>query len=383
MKMLCPHAKKCSGCQLQNMTYEEQLSFKQAKAVKLLGRNCYVEEIIGMENPCGYRTKVQGAFSFRRGEIISGVYQSSKRSVVAVDDCMLQNEIANKIIVTVRKLCKSFKITAFDSRTEKGLLQQVLVRNSLAFGEVMVVLVTTKGEFRSKNAFLEELLKLHPEIKTVVRNINDTDKGLMLGEKEEIWFGDGFIRERLCGLVFRISPKSFFQVNPIQTEVLYNKALEFANLSGKERVLDAYCGTGTIGLIMSQKAKEVVGVEFNRDAVKDAKTNARENGIENASFYSADAGRFMDEMAAKGEKFDVVITDPPRSGCSPRFLKSLLTLAPKKIVYVSCNPETLARDLYTLRKGGYLPKKIQPVDMFPYTDHCETVVLLEPTVSVR
>ncbi len=373
--MLCPFAKKCSGCQLQNMEYEEQLCFKQAKSVKLLGRFGYVEDIIGMENPLNYRNKVQAAFGFRRGSVISGVYQSATGNIIPVDECMLEDVNADKIVVTIRKLCESFKIHAYDNRTGRGFLRHVMVRTAKN-GETMVVLVTNKGEFKSRSAFVNELLKRHPEITTVVRNINDTDKGLMLGERSEVLYGDGYITDTVCGLNFRISPKSFFQVNRIQTEVLYKKALEFANLNGSERLLDAYCGTGTIGLIMADKCKEVFGVESNRDAVRDANVNAELNNIKNVRFFAADAGAFMDSVLKEGEKIDVVITDPPRAGCSPKFLKSLIALAPEKVVYISCNPETLARDLYTLRNGGYKVKKIQPVDMFPFTEHVETVCLL-------
>lgn len=373
--MLCPYAKKCSGCQLQNMEYEEQLAFKQARLIKLLGRFAHVEPIIGMNDPLHYRNKVQSAFGFKRGQIISGVYQSATGNIVPVDECLLEDRQADRIIVTIRKLCVDFKLHAFDNRTGKGFLRHVMVRKG-AKNEYMVVLVTAKGEFKSRKAFIDALLKAHPEITTVVRNINESDKGLMLGEKSEVYHGDGYISDTLCGLEFRISPKSFFQVNSVQTEILYNTAMKFASISGKERVLDAYCGTGTIGLIMAGKAKEVIGVEVNRDAVNDAIANAEANGINNARFFAADAGKFMDELSRENERIDVVITDPPRAGCSPKFLKSLITLAPKRIVYVSCNPETLARDLYTLRSGGYKVKKIQPVDMFPFTDHVETVVSL-------
>lgn len=373
---ICPNYKKCSGCQLQNMEYEEQLSFKQAQVVKLLGRFCRIDEIIGMENPLHYRNKVQMAFAHRGSNIFSGVYQSARQAVVPVDNCFLDNEISDKIIVTIRKLCKDFKITAYDMRTGKGYLHHVLVRKSFFGKGLMVVVVTGKGDFRSKTAFVNELLRIHPEITTIVHNINDTDKGLMLGEKSEVLFGDGYITEHICGLDFRISAKSFFQVNPVQTELLYNKALEFAALTGKERVIDAYCGTGTIGLIMSKYAKEVLGAEINKAAVKDAIINAQINGIENARFFAADAGRFMQELAENKEKIDMVVTDPPRAGCSKQFLHSLITLSPRKIVYISCNPETLARDLYTLRTGGYRVKNIQPVDMFPFTEHVECVVCL-------
>ncbi|MBR2907470.1 MAG: 23S rRNA (uracil(1939)-C(5))-methyltransferase RlmD [Clostridia bacterium] len=372
----CPHAKRCSGCQLQNLTYEEQLHMKQAKLIALLGRYGHVEEILGMDDPHHYRNKVQAAFAMRDGRIISGVYQSATGRIVPVDSCLLENESADEIIATVRKLCACFKIKAFDPKTGRGFLRHVLVRTGFYSGEIMVVLVTTPGGFPSKRSFTNELCRRHPEITTVVWNINASETALMLGGESEILYGEGYITDRLSGLSFRISPRSFYQVNPRQTEVLYRIAREYASLTGSERILDAYCGTGTIGLTMAKGAREVVGVELNRDAVRDARENAAGNGVKNARFYAGDAGEFMVHAAEKGEKFDVVVTDPPRAGCSPKFLHSLLKLAPKRVVYISCNPETLARDLFTLTRGGYRVRKTQPVDMFPYTNHVESVVCL-------
>ncbi|MBE6902830.1 MAG: 23S rRNA (uracil(1939)-C(5))-methyltransferase RlmD [Ruminococcaceae bacterium] len=377
----CPHYKKCGGCQLQNMTYEKQLSFKQVKIIRLLGRFCHVDEIIGMDEPFHYRNKVQAAFGMKNGKMISGVYQSSTHNIVPVDDCLIEDEVADRIIVTIRKLATSFKMKPFNDVTMKGFLRHVLVKRGFLSGQVMVVLVTASGAFPSQRSFINALLGKHPEITTIVRNINDKHTSLVLGERSETLFGSGYIEEQLCGMTFRISPKSFYQINPKQTEVLYNTAMEFAGLTGSERVIDAYCGTGTIGLIMSKNAGEVIGVELNKDAVKDAKNNAALNNVSNIQFFCGDAGRFMVEMAEMGEKADVVMTDPPRAGCSLDFLKSVVKLSPKRVVYVSCNPETLARDLGFLTRKGYKAVKIQPVDMFPFTEHVETVVLLSKLKS--
>ena len=374
--MNCPHAKKCNGCQLLNLTYEEQLSHKQARLIALLGKYCHVDEIVGMDEPYHYRNKVQAAFCAKNGKITSGVYQSATRRVVEVDSCLINDETADKIILTVRELCPRFKIKPYDLRNDRGYLRHVLVRRAFATGEVMCVLVTAPGVFPSARSFVNELLRRHPDIKTVVHCINNTDTGLFLGNNATVLYGDGYITDVLCGLKFRISARSFYQINPIQTEKLYTCAKDFAELTGNEMLIDAYCGTGTIGLIMADKCKSVLGVEVNKDAIADAKKNAEINGIKNAEFYAADAGAVMDELAAAGEHFDTVITDPPRAGCSYKFLKSIAALAPNKIVYISCNPETLARDLGILRKFGYKVDKIQPFDMFPHTDHVETVVLL-------
>lgn len=372
----CPYAKKCGACTLQNLPYEDQLRVKQSGLVRLLGRFGRVERIVGMKDPLHYRNKVQAAFRSKSGKVVSGVYQSGSHHIIEVEDCMLEDACAAPILATVRKLCASMKIRPFDLVTGDGFLRHVLIRRGFATGEIMVVLVTVPGEFRGESAFVNELCRRHPEITTVVRNINPTDTPLFLGSESHVLHGDGYITDRLCGLTFRLSPRSFYQVNPVMTELLYKKAREFAALSGRERVIDAYCGTGTIGLIMAPLAREVIGVEVNRDAVADARVNARENGIKNAVFQAADAGEFMSAMARAREHADVVMLDPPRAGCSPKFLQSLLSLAPRRIVYISCNPETLARDLHTLTRGGYTVRRIRPFDLFPYTNHVETVVCL-------
>ena len=373
----CPLYKKCGGCQLQNMTYPEQLSFKQAKTIRTLGRFGHVEEIIGMENPVHYRNKVQAAFGTTRGGmIVSGVYQSSSHNIVLVDECMLEDKTADKIIVDIRHMLPRYKLTAYNEDTGKGFLRHVLVKRSFSTGEIMVVLVTGHHLFPAKKEFLRELLKKHKDITTVIWNINGGKTSLVLGDREEILYGNGYIEDILCGKRFRISAKSFYQINPVQTEKLYGTAIEFAGLTGKETVLDAYCGTGTIGIVASDKAKQVVGVELNEDAVRDAKYNARLNKVENIRFFCADAGKFMVAMAEEREKVDVVLMDPPRAGSDLNFLRSVVTLSPEKVVYISCNIETQARDLTFLCKNGYKVKRIQPVDMFPHTAHIESVVLL-------
>lgn len=374
---ICPVSRKCGGCQLMNMSYEDQLKFKQAKVVKLLGSFHNVNKIIGMETPFHYRNKVQAAFGRTRGgEIISGVYQSSTHNIVKTDNCLIEDEKADEIILTVRKLLKSFKLTVYDERSSKGFLRHVLVKRGFATNEIMVCLVTGTSVFPCKNDFVKELLKIHPEITTIVQNINNKFTSMVLGDKEAVLYGKGYIGDVLCGCRFRISPKSFYQINPVQTEILYGKAIEFASLTGKERVIDAYCGIGTIGIVAAENAGEVIGVELNRDAVKDARVNAKINNTENIKFFCEDAGKFMVSMKNAGEKCDVLFMDPPRAGSSREFLSCAVTLNPEKIVYISCNPETQQRDLQYLTRNGYKVKKIQPVDMFPFTSHVETVVLL-------
>ena len=376
--MFCTYAKNCGGCQLQNMDYKRQLKFKQASVISLLGKFHRVNNIIGMENPYHYRNKVQAAFGLTRsGKIVSGVYQSSSHRIVNVDSCMTEDQTADEIIVAIRKMLPKFRILPYNEDSRKGFLRHVLVKRSFTTGQIMVVLVGATAIFPQKTKFTNALVSKFPEITTVVFNINPQKTSMVLGEREVVLFGEGYIEDRLCGLTFRISPKSFYQINAYQTETLYNTAIEYANLTENDIVLDAYCGTGTIGLVASKYAKQVVGVELNSDAVKDAKKNAKLNQITNTSFYNADAGEFMVALADAGEKIDVVFMDPPRAGSDKNFLKSLLKLSPKRVVYISCNPSTQKRDLFTLTKGGYKVRKIQPVDMFPHTSHVETVVLLE------
>ena len=374
----CPYYRKCGGCQLQNMTYPQQLHWKQRLVERLLGRFGPVEQILGMRSPYHYRNKVQAAFAYdhRHHRIISGVYQSSTHRLVPLDHCQIEDQVADAIIVTIRELLREFHLTAYDELSGTGFLRHVLVKRGFSSGQVMVVLVTATPIFPAKNRFVEALLQRHPEITTVLQNINAQFTSLVLGEQEKVLYGPGTIEDTLCGLTFRISAKSFYQINPVQTEVLYRKALEFAGLTGKERVVDAYCGIGTIGLTAARDAGQVLGIENNRDAVRDAVQNARRNGISNVRFRCADAGEAFREMAQEGEQVDIVLMDPPRAGSSRQFLESLAQLSPNRVVYISCNPETQARDLEILRKYHYRVKKIQPVDMFPHTNHVETVVLL-------
>ena len=373
----CPHAKKCGGCQYQGMDYAAQLKKKQKEMNKLLKDFGKPEPIIGMKDPLHYRNKVHAVFGrTRKGEIISGTYEAGTHKIVNIDECMIEDEISQSIIRTIRGLLRSFKIRTYDEDTGYGLLRHVLVRRGFTTGQVMVVLVLSSPILPSKNNFVKALRKEHTEITTVVLNVNDKKTSMVLGERDIVLYGKGYIEDILCGCTFRISPQSFYQVNPVQTERLYQTAMDYAELTGKERVIDAYCGIGTIGMVAAKKAREVIGVELNRNAVKDARTNAKLNQIKNITFYEGDAGRFMVSMAEEGEKADVVFMDPPRSGSDEAFLSSVIRLAPKRIVYVSCGPDTLARDLKYLARNGYQVRKMQPVDMFGFTEHCEMVVQL-------
>lgn len=344
---------------------------------ELLGGVCPVRPIIGMEEPYHYRNKVHAVFGLdRKNNPISGIYKEGTHRILPVDSCLIEDQKADEIIVTIRSMLRSFKIRVFDEDTGYGLLRHVLIRRGFTTGEILVVLVTASPVFPSKNNFVKALREKHPEITTIVQNINGRSTSMVLGDKEHVLYGKGYIEDVLCGLRFRISSRSFYQINSAQTEKLYAKAMELAELTGNETVLDAYCGIGTIGLIASKHAGKVIGVELNQDAVRDAVQNAKKNGITNAQFFCNDAGRFMSHMAARGESADVVFMDPPRSGSTEEFIDAVALMQPKRVVYISCGPDTLARDLKIFAKHGYRAKEAWPVDLFGWTGHVETVCLL-------
>lgn len=372
----CPHYKKCGGCQLMNMSYPDQLMFKQRRTISYLGKFAHVSDIIGMDDPYHYRNKVQAAFGTdRHGNIISGVYQESTHHIIPVTTCLTEDLVADHIMGTVRTLMKGFHIDPYDERRCTGVIRHVLVRRGFATGQVMAVIVAATPVFPAKK-FAEQLVKSEPCINTVVLNINDKFTSMVLGDRTQTLYGDGYITDILCGLTFRISAKSFYQINPVQCEVLYKTAADFAQFDKRDIVYDAYCGIGTIGLTASKHVRRVVGIELNTDAAKDAVQNALINNISNADFVCADAAEYFEQSVRAEKRPDVVMMDPPRSGSSPRFLSALSKMQPSRIIYISCNPETQARDLLFLCKRGYKVRKIQPVDMFPHTNHVETVVAL-------
>ena len=373
----CPVAAKCGGCQLTRLSYAEQLQWKQQRVAELLDGICEDRPILGMDDPFHYRNKVHAVLSVdKAGKPISGVYAMGTHRVVSVRHCLIEDRRADRIIQTIVAMLPAYKLRIYNEYTHRGFLRHILIRTGHVTGQIMVVLVATSLEFPGKKAFVQELIQRHPEITTVVLNCNQRETSMVLGTKEITLYGEGYMEDELCGKRFRISPQSFYQVNAKQCEVLYRTAIDAAQLTGAETLLDAYCGTGTIGLCASDGCKQLIGVELNADAIRDAKENARRNGVENARFLCDDAGRFMQKLAKDGNAPDVVMMDPPRAGSDQKFLQSLLMLKPKRVVYVSCNPETLARDLRVLVDGGYRAEWATPVDMFPGTEHVETVVLL-------
>ena len=376
----CPGFKACGGCKYNDMPYERQLAGKQKLLDKLLGSFCAVSPIRGMEDPLHYRHKVHQVLTRGEGgQIAGGYYAAGSHKVVTVPSCRLDDEECQAVIRTVCRLAKEFGLPVYNEVRKTGLLRHVMVRKSRATGEMMAILVAASPEMHGKTKFVQQLTAAHPKVTSVILNVNDRRTSMVLSTKNVTLFGPGYLTDTLCGLSFKLSPASFFQVNPVMTEPLYETAVDFAALTGTETVIDAYCGTGTIGLIAAGRARQVIGAELSADAIRDARENAKANKIRNARFVRADAGRFMTELAARGEHADAVFLDPPRSGCTPEFIRALLALSPERVVYVSCGPESLARDLGLLTKGGYAVKAIQPFELFPFTEHVETVVLMTRT----
>ena len=373
----CPLYKNCGGCQLQHMSYPAQLKWKRRQVVDAIERIGKLEGVeifdtLGMENPLRYRNKMQ----FPVGKnLLIGCYARGSHKIIDTDACLIQNALNDKILSAVRKVAKKFNLPPYDEDTHRGFLRHVMGRVGCG-GEFMVVLVTATKNFPNEKNFVRALVKELPEVTSIQQNVQTFHNNVILGRDTKILYGKPTIHDKIGGLCFNISARSFFQVNTAQAEVLYKTALDFAELRGRETVLDAYCGTGTIGLFMARKARKVLGVEVVSSAVADAKKNSRENKIRNAEFLVGDAVKILPKLFAEGFFAEVVVVDPPRAGCDKKVLETFAAMQPEKIIYVSCNPATLARDLKILSDFGWRTKKIQPVDMFPFTAHVECVAQL-------
>lgn len=382
---MCPVASRCGGCEWLAMPYEEQLALKQESIEDLFDNfKCEVEPIIGMDDPVRFRNKVQLPFAPGRPDrdgrttVRWGIFERGTHRIVPCLDCLVEDERARPIIATIADMLPRFNIKPYDEPRATGMLRYVLVRTAMSTGQIMVTLVCSSNHLPSTNTFVDNLLKVHPEITSIVLNINETPHtSVILGAEEKVLYGPGYIEDRLCGCTFRISSSSFYQTNPEQAERLYDLAIDMAGLSPRDRMADAYCGTGTIGIAAAVRTgAHLLGVERNADAIEDARANARANGLTNADFVVGDAGSVFSRMARAGEKLDVVFMDPPRAGSSPAFLANLARLSPRRVVYISCEPRSQHHDLQQLVRSGYRVERIRPVDMFPHTNHVENVVLL-------
>lgn len=378
---VCGTYKRCGGCNLQHYSYEEQLNFKTERVKNVISRIGKLEDVIihntlGMGTPYNYRNKVQLPVGATGEEILVGFYAPRSHDIINMDKCYIQDEVGDQVIALTKQWMKKFKISPYDEKSHSGIVRHIMVRKGFKTGEIMVVLVTRSEELPHKQEFIDLIKENITRVVSIIQNINKEKTNVILGLKSLTLWGQDHISDYIGEFKFNISPLSFFQVNPVQTEVLYGKALEYAGLTGEEMVFDAYCGTGTISLFLSKKAKKVYGVEIIPEAIENAKENARANGVTNAEFIVGKSEEEIPRLIAQGIKADVVVVDPPRKGCEESLLKALAEIKPRRIVYVSCDPATLARDLGVLDGLGYKTLQIQPVDMFPQTAHVETVVLI-------
>lgn len=379
----CPIYASCGGCQLQHVTYAEQLRQKEQLVRDNLERmggldlkKINIHPTLGMQDPWRYRNKAQVPVGEAEGGLMTGFYRQGSHEIIAMQECLIQHEQNDQVIQKVREICHRMGMTAFKEQEHKGLLRHVVVKYGFHTDELMIVLITNGEQIPEEQAMIKDLRQAFPNLKSIVQNINTKKTNVIFGDKTKLLWGEEYIYDQIGDIRFAISARSFYQVNPVQTEVLYEQALQYADLQGHETVIDAYCGIGTISLFLAQKAHRVLGVEIIPEAISDAKRNAKLNSIENVTFAVGEAEKVIPWWKAQGVMADVIVVDPPRKGCDDTLLQTIIEMKPEKVVYVSCNPATLARDLKILEAGGYATKEVQLVDMFPQTMHVETVVLM-------
>ncbi len=379
----CPIYKWCGGCQLQHLSYEGQLEYKRKLVEDVLARIGKLEDVpvlstLGMgEEPWRYRNKAQVPVGERNGRIITGFYQKRSHEIVEMDSCIITGDTNDDAVQAVKEIVNQYNISAYNEEKHKGILRHIIARYGKTTGDLMIVLVTNGQDLPQRKKIVEDIRKALPEIKSIVQNVNSKRTNVIFGEETRVLWGAEYIYDFIGDIKFAISARSFYQINPDQTKVLYDQALQYAELNGDETVIDAYCGIGTISLFLAQKAKKVYGVEIVPEAIEDARRNAELNNIHNAEFAVGKSEDVIPEWKKQGITPDVIVVDPPRKGCDEELLKTIIEMKPKRVVYVSCNPATLARDLRVLEDGGFKTQKVQPVDMFPQTTHVEAVALLE------
>ena len=373
--------KDCGGCQIQELDYQEQLNIKTNEVKQVISRIGKLEDVVvhpalGMEEPFRYRNKAQFPIQKVDGSPVIGFYKKKSHDIIPTDQCIIQHDVNDKIIKIIKTYIRAYKVSVYDEKTHTGVLRHLVTKVGFTTKEVMVVLVANGKKLPYLNELASVLKENIPGFKTLVVNVNREKTNVILGNENRVIYGDGKINDNIGDLVFEISPLSFFQVNPLQTEVLYNKALEYANLGENDTVFDIYCGIGTISLFLAQKAKKVYGIEIVEEAIKDAKRNAEINNLDNVEFYVGKAEEVVPKMYRQGKRANVVVVDPPRKGCDEKVLDTIVSMEPDRVVYVSCNPSTLARDLNYLDERGYKCLEVQPVDMFPHSVHIENVALI-------
>ena len=373
--------KDCGGCQIQELDYQEQLNIKTNEVKQVISRIGKLEDVVvhpalGMEEPFRYRNKAQFPIQKVDGSPVIGFYKKKSHDIIPTDQCIIQHDVNDKIIKIIKTYIRAYKVSVYDEKTHTGVLRHLVTKVGFTSKEVMVVLVANGRKLPYLNELASVLKENIPGFKTLVVNVNREKTNVILGNENSVIYGDGKINDNIGDLVFEISPLSFFQVNPVQTEVLYNKALEYAALGENDTVFDIYCGIGTISLFLAQRAKKVYGIEIVEEAIKDAKRNAEINNLDNVEFYVGKAEDVVPKMYKQGKRANVVVVDPPRKGCDEKVLDTIVSMQPDRVVYVSCNPSTLARDLAYLNEKGYKSLEVQPVDMFPHSVHIENVALI-------
>ncbi|WP_102347862.1 23S rRNA (uracil(1939)-C(5))-methyltransferase RlmD [Bacillus sp. Marseille-P3661] len=378
---LCPIYNQCGGCQLQHMSYAAQLAYKKKQVSDVLTRigkleNVNVHDVLGMEDPWRYRNKAQVPVGEREGGLVAGFYQQRSHNIINMDRCLIQVEENDEIVQGVKVIAEQNGVSAYNEQTHRGDLRHIMTRYGRHTKDVMVVLITRSSKLPNQDKIIDEIKKRYPQVKSIVQNINKKRTNVIFGDETKLLWGEEYLYDYIGDIRFAISARSFYQVNPEQTKVLYNKALEYAELTGEETVIDAYCGIGTISLFLAQKAKKVYGVEIVPEAIEDANRNAKLNGMTNVEYEVGQAEVVIPKWYENGIKADVIVVDPPRKGCDESLLQTIIDMKSKRVVYVSCNPGTLARDLRILEAGGYKTTEVQPVDMFPHTTHVECVAQL-------
>lgn len=379
----CGIYKACGGCHIQHLTKDGQQVFKTKRVKDCLERigNCHVpiNDCLMMEEPWFYRNKVQVPVGYQGNQLVTGFYKQHSNDIIPCTNCYIQNKESNQITNRVRELMEKYQIQPYDKITKKGNIRHILTKYGYQTKQVMLVLITNQNTIKHIDEMIKILVKEFPNLKTIIQNINKRVDNVILGDKENILFGEGYIEDQLLGNIFKISSKSFYQINPIQVEKLYSKAIEYAQVKKEDVVVDAYCGIGTISLSVARHVKKVYGVEVVPQAIEDARKNAKANKIPNTEFILAKAEDYLVELANAKKQIDVVFVDPPRKGCSPVFLEALINLNPRKVVYISCDVSTQARDIKYMQEHGYHADICQPVDMFPATYHIESIVRLSRT----
>lgn len=378
----CEYYEQCGGCQLMHMDYNEQLLYKKNRVINELNRadvqfeESMVEDTIGMKDPYRYRNKTAFSVTEKNNEIQIGPYEQGTYNTVNINSCIIQSKEADNTIESFENLMTKYDIKPYDKKTKRGIVRNIVIRNNRK-NELMLIIVTTTDKFQNKDNLVKEITSIVPNIKTVIQNINDKDTNLILGRKNITLYGEGTITDTIDNLAFTISPETFFQINPVQTEKLYKTAIQYADIGKNDICFDIYCGIGTISLMAAKRAKKVYGVEIVEQSIINARENADKNNITNTEFFAGKAEVIVPKLYKQNIKADIVIVDPPRKGCEKEVIDTIINMSPKKVVYVSCNPSTLARDVKLLENSGYKLKKVQPVDQFPWTVHVECVILMQ------